>query len=83
LLGTSQVVELPSIQPLIIEARRYQVTCLACAHQQEADYPLGLEPKHTFSGRIEALVCYLHHSQPVSYQGLQRLMEHVFGLVIS
>jgi len=77
------VVELPPTKPLIIEARRYQVTCPACAHQQEADYPPGLGPQRTFSARIEALVCYLPHIQHVSYQRLQKLMAHVFGLSIS
>ncbi len=83
LLGTSQVVELPPTKSLIIEARRYQVTCPACAHQQEADYPPGLGPPRTFSARIEALVCYFHHVQHVSYERLQKLMGQVFGLSIS
>ena len=83
LLGTSQVVELPPIQPLIIEARRYQVTCPRCAHHQQADYPPGLGPPRTFSARLEALVCYFHHVQHVSYERLQKLMGQVFGLSIS
>lgn len=83
LLGTSQVVELPPIHPVIIEARRYQVTCPQCAHQEQADYPSGLEPQRTFSAGIEALVCYLHHVQHVSYQRLQQLLADLFGLAIS
>lgn len=83
LISTSQVVELPPIQPVIIEARRYQVTCPVCAHQQQADYPPGTGPQRTFSARIEALVCYLHHVQHVSYERLQKLMAQVFGLAIS
>ena len=83
LIGTSQVVELPPIQPLIIEARRYQVTCPRCAHHQQADYPPGLGPQRTFSARIEALVCYFHHVQHVSYERLQKLLGQVFGLAIS
>lgn len=83
LIGTSQVVEIPPVEPVVIEARRYQVTCPRCAHQQQADYPPGTGPQRTFSARIEALVCYLHHVQHISYQRLQRLMSHVFGLAIS
>lgn len=44
LVGTSQVVEFARIEPLVIEARRYQVTCLARAQRQVAQYPPGLEP---------------------------------------
>ena len=83
LLGTSQVVELPPIQPLIIDARRYQVTCPRCAHHQQADYLTGPGPQQTFSARIEALVCYLHHVHHVSYQRPEKLMDQVFGLQIS
>ncbi len=77
------MVELPPIKPLVIEARRYQVTCPRCAHHQQAHYPPGLGPQRTFSARIEALVCYLHHVQHVSYERLQKLMGQVFRLSIS
>jgi len=83
LLGSSQVVELPRLQPVVIEARRYQVACPVCAHQQGAQYPSGLEPQRTFGPSIETLVCYFHHCQHVSYERLQQLLSQVFGLTIS
>ena len=83
LVGTNQVVELPPVKPLVIEARRYQVTCPVCGDEQSADYPSGLERERTFGPGIEALVCYLHHVQHISYERLQKLMRQVFGLRIS
>jgi len=43
----------------------------------------GWGAQRTFSAHIEELVCYLHHVQHVSYQRLQMLMAHIFGLAIS
>jgi len=77
------VVELPPVKPVVIEARRYQVTCPACAEQQAAQYPPGLEPERTFGAGIQALVCYLHHVQHISYHRLEKLMRQVFGLDLS
>jgi len=83
LVGSSQVVELPPIKPLVIEARRYQVTCRLCRQRQAAQYPPGLEPERTFGTGIQALVCYFHHIQHVSYERLQKLMSQVFSLHLS
>ena len=83
LVGRSQVVELPPIKPVVIEARRYQVTCALCTERQAATYPPGLEPERTFGPGIEALVCYLHHLQHISYDRLETLMRQLFGLHLS
>jgi len=83
LLGTSQLVEFRPIKPVVIEARRYQATCPGCAEQQAAQYSPGLEPERTFGAGIQALVCYLHHVQHISYHRLGKLMRQVVGLDLS
>lgn len=83
LLGRSQVVELPPIRPLVVEARRYQTACPHCGHQQAGQYPPGLEPERVFGPRLEALVCYLHHVQHLSYERLAGLFRALFGLRLS
>jgi transposase len=82
-IGSSQVVEIPPVRPMVIEARRHEVDCPHCDHHQQAQYPPGLEPERTFGPRIEALVAYLQHVQHISYERLQQLMAQVFGLDIS
>ena len=82
-IGSSQVVEIPPVQPVVIEARRYEVVCPHCDHQQQAQYPPSLEPQRTFGPRIEALVAYLQHVQHISYERLQQMMAQLFGLEIS
>jgi transposase len=83
LRGASQVVEIPPLHPVVIEARRYQATCPHCGQRQTGAYPPGLEPARVFGPQLEALVCYFHHTQHVSYQRLAGLFRGLFGLELS
>src|SRR4051794_19332855 len=40
-VGTSQVVELPPVQPVVLEAWRHEATCPACGMTTGAVYPAG------------------------------------------
>jgi transposase len=82
-VGRSQVVEIPPVRPVVIEARLYEITCPVCGESHRGDYPPGLEPQRTFGPRIEALVAYLQHMQHISYERLEQVMAQVFGLDIS
>lgn len=44
-IGTSQVVDIPPVEPIVVEAHRFAATCHKCGHEQAADYPTGLEPQ--------------------------------------
>ncbi|MDI9582878.1 MAG: IS66 family transposase [Acidobacteriota bacterium] len=83
LLGASQVVEMPPMRPVVIEARRYGCACANCGRRQAGQYPAGLEPQRVFGPRLEALVCYLHHVQHVSYERLESLLRALLGLRLS
>jgi len=83
LLGTSQVIEIPPVQPVVIEARRYGGACPNCGRPQAGEYPASLEPQRVFGPRLEALVCYFHHVQHVSYERLVSLFRGLFGLTLS
>lgn len=82
-VGRSQVTELPSVQPVVIEAWRYAVTCPQCGVQTAGIYPMGLEPGRTFGPGVEALLGYLHERHHVSYERLAEICRDVFGLPIS
>ena len=81
--GASQVVEIPPLRPVVIEAWRYQATCPHCGCRQMAAYPPGLEPSRVFGAQFEALICYFHHTQHVSYERLAGLFRGLFGLNVS
>jgi transposase len=82
-VGSSQVVEIPPVQPVVVEAHRYGCTCPKCGKPQAADYPLGMEPERVFGRRIEALVTYLHEVHHLSYARLQIVLQVLFSLLIS
>lgn len=83
LMGRSQVVEIPPVQPVVVEAERYGCQCPGCHTFQTADYPPGMEPERVFGARLEAVVTYLHQIHHLSYARLQTVLMVVFGLVIS
>ncbi len=82
-VGSSQIVEIPPIRPLVIEAQRYAARCPNCQYEQAADYPMGFEPQRVFGPNLETLVHYLHLAHPLSYQRVQRIARDVLGLEIS
>jgi transposase len=82
-IGSSQVVDLPPVCPVVIEAHRCAVCCPACGQTQTADYPAGLEAERVFGPRLEAVVHYLHLAHPLSYVRVQDILHDLFGLDIS
>jgi transposase len=82
-VGRSQVIELPSFEPVVIEAWQYAVTCGHCGVRTAGTYPAGLEPRRTFGPGVEALLSYLHERHHVGYERLVELCRDVFGLAIS
>jgi len=83
LVGRSQVIEIPPVQPVVVEAERYGCRCPQCHRFQSADYPAGLEPERVFGARLETIVTYLHQIHHLSYLRLQKVLGVLFGLLIS
>jgi transposase len=77
------VTELPSFEPVVIEAWQYALTCAHCGVQTAGTYPAGLEPRRTFGPCVEALLSYLHERHHVGYERLVELSRDLFGLAIS
>src|SRR5215212_997417 len=59
-VGRSQVVELPPMRPVVVEAWQYAARCQGCGVRTKGTYPFGLEPTRTFGPQIEALLGYFH-----------------------
>jgi transposase len=81
--GTSQVVEVPPVAPVVLEAWRYAVTCPHCGTTAAAEYPVGFEPTRVFGPHLEALWTYLHEQHHVSYARLARLGQDLWHLRVS
>jgi transposase len=82
-VGRSQVVELPPVRPVVVEAWQYAARCRGCGARTKGTYPEGLEPTRTFGPGIEALLGYFHERHHVGYERLVEVCRDVFGLTIS
>jgi transposase len=82
-VGTSQVVELPPVQPVVLEAWRYAATCAHCGTRTVGEYPAGFEPTRVFGPHLEALWTYFHEQHHVSYARLAWLGRDLWQLRIS
>jgi transposase len=82
-VGRSQVVELPPVQPVVVEAWRYAAVCPGCGTRTVAEAPPGLEPSRTFGPGVETLLGYLHERHHLGYERLVEVCQDLFGLAIS
>jgi transposase len=83
LVARNQVVEIPPVRPVVIEALRYECICPQCGERQVGAPPAGLEGHRVFGPHLEALVCYLHHVHHMSYQRLTVVLNELFSLHLS
>ena len=79
----SQVVELPELRPVVLEAWVYAARCKRCGERTIGETPAGLEATRTFGPRVEALLGYLHYGHHLSHERLVAVCASVFGLRIS
>jgi transposase len=82
-IGVSQVVELPPVEPVVLEAWRHAATCPRCGATTAAEYPAGFEPTRVFGPHLEALWTYLHEQHHVSYARLATLAQDLWQLGVS
>jgi transposase len=81
--GRSQQVELPPVEPFVIEVVRYGCTCPGCGARQAAGYPEGWDPQQTFGPRLQATLAYLHHHDHLSFERLRQGLGQLFGVRMS
>lgn len=77
-----QEIELPPIEPLVIEYRLHQLSCSVCGEMTRAGLPLGVSPSG-YGERLSAIVSLLSGSYRQSYRQVCRLMDEVFEVRLS
>jgi transposase len=82
-VGCQQVVELPPVQPRVVELQRLRVRCRHCGHGTVGSAPAGWDLHATFGPRITALAALLHEQHHIAYDRLVTVFAEVFGLRIS
>jgi len=78
----SQVVDLPTIAPVITEYRHYKKVC-SCGCCNKGYAPRKRGSQITFGRNIRAIVTYLNVVQCVPYERLASLMAEVFSVHMS
>jgi len=76
-------VELPPIKPVVTRIHRHRGTCPCCRRGFSAPAPEGMAPGSPFGPGLAALILHLHVTQAISFERLVRLMDEVFGVIIS
>lgn len=77
-----QELELPPVEPMVIEYRLHQLSCDACGHQSRASLPAGVSPSG-YGERLSATVGLLSGPYRQSYRQVCGLMSDLFGLHLS
>lgn len=78
-----QIVELPSIRPIVIETRRHLTTCPSCQKLNRAPLPEGLEAERNFGPNLEAMVVYYKQVQHMSCERIVETMRELHGVELS
>ena len=77
-----QYLELPDIQPDVIEHQSYELECTECGTTTTGELPKDL-PRHRYGSRLTALISLLRGYNRQSHQMLQNFLEDVLGVTIS
>lgn len=78
-----QVVELPPVKPVVIEAVAHQALCPQCGETTVAPFPPAFPAPQSFGPRVQATVSYLHEVHHVAYGRLRTLLGELWGLSIA
>lgn len=77
-----QEIELPPIEPMVIEYRLHQLSCNTCGEMTRAPLPSGVSPSG-YGERLSAIVGLLSGPYRQSYRQVCGLMAGVFGVRLS
>jgi hypothetical protein len=78
-----QVTDLPSVQPVVVEAQRRRVRGRRCGHGTVGAYPDGFGATGAFGPRLVATAALLHEEHHVAYARLVELFGGLCGLTVS
>ena len=76
-------IDLPPIRPVVTRIHRHRGVCPCCARPFSAPVPEGMAPGSPFGPGIVALVLHLHITQAIGFERLVKLMDEVFGVILS
>jgi transposase len=78
-----QIVEVPPVQPIVIEHRFHQMTCTCCGTENQAPEMVEIIGKGGYGSRVAAYVGLFSSQYRQSYRQIQKIMQAVFGIEMS
>jgi transposase len=78
-----QVVEVPPVQPIVIEHRFHPRTCTCCGTENQAPEMAEIIGKGGYGSRVAAYVGLFSSQYRQSYRQIQKIMQAVFGIEMS
>lgn len=78
-----QVVEVPPVQPIVIEHRFHQMTCACCGTENQALEMPEIISKGGYGSRVAAYVGLFSSQYRQSYRQIQKIIQAVFGIEMS
>ena len=78
-----QVVEVPPVQPIVMEHRFHPMTCTCCGTENQAPEMAEIIGKGGYGSRVAAYVGLFSSQYRQSYRQIQKIMQAVFGIEMS
>ncbi len=78
-----QVVEVPPVQPIVIEHRFHQMTCTCCGTANQAPEMTQIIATGGYGAGVAAYVGLFSSQYRQSYHQIQKIMQAVFGIEMS
>lgn len=78
---THQVIELPTVRPVVTEYRRHRLSCPKCG--RVVCPPLPADARSGYGPRVHAVCAMLSGAYRVGKRGVARLMGDLFGVPVS
>lgn len=82
LIGSRQTVEIPPIEPLIIQHNVYRKIC-NCGYCADAAFPENITAPISYGSSVQGLVSYLHTRQYLPYDRMKEFFNDVLGVSLS
>ena len=77
-----QIVEVPPMEPEVVEYRLHQLECEHCGEKTRAGLPAGVAPR-CYGERLAGLIGLLSGEYRQSHRQVQSLLQTVFGIELS
>ncbi len=77
-----QVIDIPPVDPCVVEYRLHQLECVKCGAVTRAALPQGVHPSN-FGPNLSALVVLLSGEYRMSRRNIQRFIADSYGIEIS